>query len=188
MSLYPSWVFEAHSCQCADTSTQGKEENERFRKATGKPQWEHIPGRADPVRDNEGWDKTVNYLKSAILPSDHEHRQQQKKGLYLVAQSLRWGDTCEVVTAEVCRWFISADLDRDEIDSPCQDIAAFFIFYVFHFFFITNLLSPERFQLLFILEQKASGRTFFPRNVVLSSSKQETMWALFGWNICNWAV
>ena len=85
MLLYGG-VFEAHSCQCsADTSPQGKEENERFReKQENRYENKFQAGWADSVRDNKGWDKSVYYLKYVISPSDRDLRQQQKKNLFFL--------------------------------------------------------------------------------------------------------
>lgn len=74
MLLYHGGVFEAHSCQCsADSSPRGKEENERF---SEQQENRYIPGRAEPVRDNKGWDKLYT-IKNVISPLDRGHRQQK---------------------------------------------------------------------------------------------------------------
>lgn len=84
-----SGVFETHSYQCAVQTPvhRGKRKMRGFAKQQENRNENTFQAEQTPFRYNKGWDKTVYYLKSPILPLDREHRQQQRRSLNLMGHS-----------------------------------------------------------------------------------------------------
>ena len=85
MLLYHGGVFEAHSCQCsADSSPQGKEENERFSEQQENRYENTFQAEQTQYGTIRGGTKLYTTLKNVISTSDRGRRPQRKTRTYLM--------------------------------------------------------------------------------------------------------